>query len=69
MGFAREIYGAAADAKAKPRLQYGTERHRQQATFLQYDLAYTLYFDPDGAGGAAKIPIAYIPYMILTPTI
>ncbi len=66
MGFAREIYGAAADANGKPRLQYGTEAVGNKATFLEDTKSYTFYYDPDGAGGAAKIPIAYVPYMILT---
>ncbi len=64
-GFAREVFGAA-DNNGTPRLQFGVEATGNQATFLQYTQAYTLYYNSDGAGPTAKIPIAYIPYVILT---
>ena len=36
IGFAREIYGAAADENGKPRLQFGAEATGDKATFLEY---------------------------------
>ena len=38
------------------------------ATFLEDPKTYTLYFDPDGAGGTPKIALPYLPYYILKPT-
>jgi hypothetical protein len=71
LGFQQSIFGAATDTNGAPRLQIGTEAVGNLATFLADPLAppytYNLYYyDPDGAGGARKIPLAYIPYYVPT---